>query len=159
MSNARFLYTFKNDLATITSSSESGTLIDDNVVNVFVAKKWRTTGDAAEWIKFDLGSAKKITQVAIFGHNLTDASVITLEAHASDTWVAPTYSKVLTWGEFCITEYIDQTFQWWRITFADASNPDTYIEIGRICMGEYVEPTVNVDQEVQKNRTWGNGFC
>ena len=147
----RFLYTFKNDIATITSSSESGSLIDDNVVDDFVQKKWRTTGDTAEWIKFNLGSAKKITAIALFGHNLTNAATITLEAHASDAWGAPTYTKVMTWGELCIIEFIDQTFQWWRITIADAANPDTYIEIGRICMGEYIEPGINITHDVQKS--------
>jgi len=150
MSSVRFLYTFKFDDATITSSSEASGLPDDNAVDDFVAKKWRTTADTGQWIKFDLGSAKKITMAAIFGHNLTSGATITLEANASDSWGEPSYSQALTWNEKAIVEFLDQTYQWWRITFEDGSNPDTYLEIGRICAGEYIEPTVNVSQDVQK---------
>lgn len=150
MSNARFLYTFKFDSATITSSSEVSGLPDDNAVHEFVAKKWRTTADTGQWIKFDLGSAKKITMLAIFGHNLTSAATVTLEANTTDLWTSPPYSQVLTWNELAIVKFLDQTYQWWRIMFEDGSNPDTYIEIGRICAGEYIEPDVNVDQDLQK---------
>jgi len=150
MSSVRFLYTFKFDDATITSSGEESGLPDDNAVDDFVAKKWRTTADTGQWIKFDLGPAKKITMLAIFGHNLTSGATVTLEAHTSDAWDDPLYSQELTWNEKAIVEFLDQTYQWWRITLEDGSNPDTYIEIGRICAGEYIEPTVNVSQDVQK---------
>ncbi len=150
MSNVRFLYSFKFDAATITSSSEVSGLPDDNVVHDFVARKWRTTADTGQWIKFDLGSAKKITEVAIFGHNLTSGATVTLEANISDSWETPLYSKELTWNERAIIEFLDKTYQWWRITFEDGSNPDEYIEIGRICAGEFYEPGVNVTQDVQK---------
>jgi len=150
MSNARFLYTFKFDDATISSSSEASELPDDNAVDDFVAKVWRTTADTGQWLKFNLGSAKKITMVAIFGHNLTSGATITLEANSSDSWETPAYTKALTWNEKAIVEFLDQTYQWWRITFEDEYNPAEYIEIGRICAGEYIEPDINVNQEVQK---------
>ena len=150
MSNARFLYTFKFDGATITSSSEVSGLVDDNAVDDFVAKKWRTTADTGQWIKFNLGSAKKITMAAIFGHNLTSGATVMLQANATDSWGAPSYSQAMTWNEKAIVKFLDETYQWWRITFEDGSNPDEYIEIGRICAGEYVEPDVNVNEEVQK---------
>ena len=68
----RFLYDADTwDAATISSSSEAGDLVDDNAVHDFVAKPWRTTGDSAEWIKFDLGSAQQITCFCLFGFNLT----------------------------------------------------------------------------------------
>jgi hypothetical protein len=136
------------DAATITSSSETGDLADDNVVNDQVAKPWRATGDSAEWIKFDLGSAKDITCIGLFGGNWTSAATITLEGNATDSWGAPTYSQVLTVETDedsvvfkQIVLFLDETFRWWRITFADAANPDGYIEVGRIKAGEYYEPT------------------
>ena len=150
MSNARFLHTMKFDTATITSSSEVTGLPDDNAVQAFVARVWRTTGDTAEWIKFDLGSAKKITMVAIFGHNLTSGATVTIEAHTSDSWTTPAYSATITWHAQALVKFLDQTYRWWRITFADAANTDGYIEIGRICAGEYVEPDVNVSEDVTR---------
>ena len=150
MSNARFLYTFKFDDGTISSSSEVSDLPDDNAVDNFVAKVWRTTGDTGQWIKFDLGSTKKITMAAIFGHNLSIGATITLEANSTDSWESPSYSKAMTWNEKAIVEFIDQTYRWWRVTMEDGDNPDGYIEIGRICAGEYIEPDINVNQDVQK---------
>ena len=150
MSNARFLYTFKFDDAVITSSSEVSGLPDDNAVHDFVARKWRTTGDTGQWIKFDQGSAKKITMAALFGHNLTSGATVTIQANSEDSWEAPSYSQAMTWNEKAIVKFIDETYQWWRITFEDGSNPDEYIEIGRICAGEYIEPDVNVSENVSK---------
>jgi hypothetical protein len=150
MSNVRFLYAFKFDDATITSSSEESSLPDDNVVDDFVAKVWRATGDTSEWIKFDLGSAMKITMCAIFGHNLTNAATVKLQGNASDAWGAPIYDTAFTYDELALVLFLDQTLRWWRITVADAANPDGYIELGRVCAGEYIEPSVNVHQDVTK---------
>ena len=150
MSNVRFLHSFKFDTATITSSSEVSGLPDDNAVHDFVAKKWRTTADTGQWIKFDMATATKIKMLAIFGHNLTSGAAVTLQGNATDSWGPPSYTKALTWNEKAIVEFIDETYRWWRITIEDGSNPDGYIEIGRICAGEYIEPDVNVNEEVQK---------
>ena len=148
MSNVRFLYGFKFDTGTISSSSEVAGLPDDNAVNEFVAKKWRTTGDTGQWIKFDLETAKKVTMLAIFGHNLSSAAVVTIEGNDTDVWTTPAYSQVLTWNALCLVEFFDKTYRWWRITIEDGSNTDGYIEIGRICAGEYYEPTVNIAENL-----------
>lgn len=150
----RLLYNFLNDAAIITSSSQVSTLPDDNVVNDFVTKVWRATGDSAEWIKFNLESPKTIKQVSIFGHNLTDQAVVTIEASSDDDWEGPgdpEYSSgELTWKEFGITKFLDEHYQYWRITIVDGDNPDEYIEVGRICLGAYYEPTVNFSETYTK---------
>jgi len=155
VSNVRFLYTHKFDMATIYSSSEVAGLPDDNAVQEFVAKKWRTTGkgtvEIPEWIKFYVGStAKKITMLAIFGHNLTSGAIVKLQAYSSDEWtVPPAYeSAALTWNAQALVLFLDQTYTWWRITIADPNNTDGYIEIGRICAGEYYEPGMNIIETV-----------
>jgi len=151
MSNVRFLYTHKFDTGTITSSSEaSSSLADDNVVHDFVSKQWRTTADTGQWIKFDLTTPGKITMLAIFGHNLSSGATVTIEANATDSWVTPSYSHAMTWNALAMVEFLDQTYRWWRITIEDNGNDDGYIEIGRICAGEYYEPGVNISQELQK---------
>ncbi|OPL13101.1 MAG: hypothetical protein AVO39_11045 [delta proteobacterium MLS_D] len=150
MSNVRILYDFLFDSGTITSSSEVTGLPDDNAVHDFIAKKWRTTGDSAEWITFDLGAATKITMLAIFGHNLTGDATVLLQGHTADSWGDPDYSQALTIDDHVIILFLDKTYRYWHITIADGSNPDGYIEAGRICAGEYYEPGVNVTQEVQK---------
>jgi len=137
------------DAATITASTEANSdLAGTNVIHDHVAKKWRATGDTAEWVKFDLGGATKLTCVALFGFNFSSAATVTLEANASDSWGSPSYSQALTIATDAdsnvlsrLVFFLDQTYQWWRITIADASNADGYVEVGRIIAGEYYEPT------------------
>lgn len=149
---ARIVYNFDAwDGATITSSSEASTdLADDNVVHDFVSLPWRTTGDTSEWVKFDLGSATAITCVGIFAHNLTSAATVTLQANASDSWGSPSYSQVLPVATDAdgvvvphIVYYLSQNYRWWRVTFADAANTDTYIQVGVIRGGAYYEVSRN----------------
>ena len=54
------------DAATVTHSSEANTdLVAENVLHDHIAKLWRTTGKASEWIVFNLGSAKKMQTVML----------------------------------------------------------------------------------------------
>jgi hypothetical protein len=78
--------------------------------------------------------------------------VVKLQAYSDDVWtVPPAYeSAALTWNAQCLVLFLDQTYKWWRITIEDGSNPDEYIEIGRICAGKYYEPGVNIFQELEK---------
>jgi hypothetical protein len=157
MSNVRFLHTFPFDAATITSSSEAAGLPDDNAIHPFVARVWRTTGcgtvESPEWIKFYLGTtAEKITMVALFGHNLTSGATVKLQAYSEDAWtVPPAYeSPAMTWNAHAIVLFLNQTYKWWRVTLADPDNGDGYIEIGRICAGEYYEPAINITEDLRK---------
>ena len=155
MSRTRLLYHSDTwDAATVTASSETGDLAADNVVNDFLARPWRATGDTSEWIKFDLGSETTITQVSLFGINLTSAATVTVQAHTSDSWGAPDLSQVITMATDAdsvvlkrLTVFLtaNNAKRWWRVTFADAANPDAYIQVGRIKGGAYYELTRNMD--------------
>lgn len=149
----RFLYSFAFDDAAITSSSESGDLLDDNVVTDFVAEKWRTTGVTSEWIRFDLGSAQQVNCVGLYGHNLSAGTTITLQANSSDDFADPPFSEGLTWHGTRITHcFAPQTYRWWRLVLADADNPDGYLEIGRIAAGVFLEPGVNYRDDYRRIR-------
>ena len=146
MANIRFLYQFTERGAAITAKSRVATLPAADVADDFVGKVWRARGAEREWLKFDLGSAKPVTEVALFGHNLTGGASITLEANAADDWSSPAFSRALTWHAGRIVAFLDRTYRWWRLVFADAANPRGYIEVGRVCLGAYVEPAVNIHE-------------
>ena len=138
---------------TLTGSSAATNLPVTNLKDNFVAVPWRTTGDTDENVVIDFGSAKQVTAVGIFGHNLTSGATVTLQGNASDSWGTPTYSQALTIVTDSLSDvipkicfFLDQTFRYFRLRLQDASNPDTYIEIGRLWMGAYVTPTYNFDQ-------------
>jgi len=150
----RLTYNFDTwDGATITSSSEAATdLGDDNVVDYQPSKIWRTNSAQAEWIKFDLGAATLLTCLGMFNFNLTETATVTLEAHASDSWGAPSFSEVLavaTDSDSVVYKKLiwfgSETYQWWRITLDDyPANTDNYLQIGRIAAGAYYEPSRNI---------------
>ena len=155
MANARFLYNMDSwDSSTVTHSSEANTdLVAENVLHDHIAKLWRTTGKASEWIVFNLGSAKKITCFSMFSFNLTSSATVTLQANASDSWGSPSYSQQLTIATDAdgnvlqrIVFFLDQTYQYWRVTFADSGNPLSYLDIGRIAAGEFYETSRNITQ-------------
>ena len=43
-----------------------------------------------------------------------------------------------------------QDYRYWRVKITDAANPDTYLEIGRLVLFKYTEPTVNVTNSVRR---------
>ena len=155
MANARILYNMDTwDGATITGSSQANAdLVPGNVVHDHVSKMWRTTGKASENIVFDLGSATKITCFSMFTFNLTASATVTLQANASNSWGSPSYSQALTIATNAdgtvlqrIVYFLDQTYRYWRVTFADSGNAASYLQIGRIAAGEYYELTRNINQ-------------
>ena len=155
MANARILYNMDTwDGATITGSSQANTdLVPANVVHDHVSKMWRTTGKASENIVFDLGTATKITVFSMFTFNMTASATVTLQANASNSWSSPSYSQALTIATNAdgtvlqrIVYFLDQTYRYWRVTFADSGNAASYLKVGRIAAGEYYELTRNINQ-------------
>lgn len=127
-----------NTSAVISSSSAEPSLPLSNIQERQKTTMLRFTGDTSEWIKLNL-TATAVDMAYLFGHNLTAAATVILEGNASDSWGAPTYQQAMTrstkYNQYVHIPASTQTFAWWRITFADASNPDGYIEIGVPWMG------------------------
>ena len=147
MAKIRFMYNNLIDPATsvVTANSEDTDYPLTNLKVDLFSTHYRSTGDAAEWIKIDLGAAMAVDVIAIRYHNLTAGATLTLEGNAADAWGAPTYSQVIAITDDVIIYFLasTQTFRWWRLTIADAANPDGVIKIGRPFLGSYFEPTWN----------------
>jgi len=103
-----------------------------------LSKIGKTLSDSAEWIKFDMGSAKACTYAAIMNHNLTAGATVHLQANATDSWGTPSVDSTMTVADFMILNFTE-TYRWWRITIADASNPDAEIRIGGIYIGNHLD--------------------
>jgi len=145
MAIIKFLYDnyIDDSTTTITANSAHADYPASNIQECSWRTHYRSTGDAAEWLKFDLGSALAIDVIAIRYHNLTGAATLTLEGNAADAWGAPTYSQAISITSDMIIYFLasTQTFRWWRLTIADAANPDTIIKIGRVFLGSYFMPS------------------
>ncbi len=77
------------------------------------------------------------TVAILDGHNLTVDAVVQIQGNATDSWGSPTVDITMTRGingiYYAITGFSD--LKYWRFVFADISNPDGYIEVGRLWLG------------------------
>jgi len=125
-----------NDLVksgTLTASSEASGYPASNVQHIHLSRKWRSSTDSAESVVIDMGAAVTVDAAAIVGHNLTSAAIVRVEANSSDSWTTPPFSRAFDPTEECMmVTFPSQSYRYWRFYFDDGSNPDTYIEAGRL---------------------------
>lgn len=130
------------EASTVTASSEA-TDFDVERLNVFTPQvRWRATGDTSETVTIDLGAAEELDCAALVGHNFTSGVTLTIRGStdnfsASDVSVATlTYRAGIIFGTWTAVSY-----RYWRLVIADASNPDTYVELGRFLIGSKHQPS------------------
>ena len=106
---------------------------------------YRSSGlDDPNTFIIDLETAKAITGLVIYDHNISVDATITLQGNASDSWGAPSFEEVVTYNADKLLFYIDsETYRYWRVVISDETNSDSYIQIGELFLGEYFEPVSN----------------
>ena len=145
-----------NDLITgkiITASSEASGFSLSNVSDIRLVKKWRSTSDTGEWVKIDMGAIVNVDAVAIAGHNLTSGSTVKIQGNATDVWTSPSVDITIAYRSD-IMYYIwssAENYRWWRFIFIDASNPDTYLEVGRLIACIHYELDEFPDSNLKEN--------
>ena len=165
----RILYYNEIDKNSISASSEASGYPIGNVQDYQLIKAFRTTGISGEYIKIDAGSGNTITATcaAILSHNLTSGATIKIQANATDDWAAPAIDETFTYdGDIMIQYFTSGSYRYWRFYFDDASNPDGYIEIGRLFLGPYLQlnppkadfPLQYVDTSTRKASLTGQTF-
>jgi len=117
-----------------------------------LSRYYRSIGVSSENIVFDFGAATSCTDIIILGHNFTAGATITIQANATNVWTSPSYSQVLTVADdIAYTFAAAQNYRYWRLTIADASNPDTYIQIAYVFIGNSIAfPAMSPDQKVPR---------
>ncbi len=152
----RLLHTNLFDLATLIASSENTLYPVENLQHIHLVTKWRSTADTGQTIVCDMGSAVTITTVAITAHNFISGAVVKIQGNATDSWGAPSVDETITYSAGIMTKFFTGgSYRYWRFTFEDASNPDEYIEIGRLYLGTYyqVDKTFSKDFTEEKINT------
>lgn len=161
--NALFLSSRWIDGATVTASSTRGLLAASHVQNYRPDKVWRATGCAAEWLAWDYGHPNyALEALVIAGHNLSAAATLQyrLANTESDVTAAPAVDTgvVSAWpasgkptdpdwpSYFSLLFEVNPTgYRYGRLDIADPTNPDGYVQIGRLFAGPAFVPAVNVD--------------
>ena len=136
--------------STLTHASEDTDYPAENIFHPHLSTQYHTTGDSDEWVKITQGGTNiKVGYVCIMNHNLTSGATVKLQGHTSDSWASPSVSYDLTITDNIILQIAAVEYDWWRITFADASNPDGHLEIGYIFLGEHLQiPGMRIDQTI-----------
>lgn len=149
----RFLTTNKFAGVTVTSSTAATGYADENVIDNFPQRVWRSTDRDLQWLKFDLGSAKLLTMFSCIKNNLTTAAHLKLYGHATDlgnteaAWAGATYSSLVEFDQNNGIVFPNNTLRWWFLGIDDPSNADNFVEIGVVFGGEYVSPSENFNED------------
>jgi len=142
MSNIKFYYNNHVDNATLTASTAEAFYPVTNLKDVRSTKVWRSTTNSDN-VVFDLGSAKAVDSILLRGSLLNPnfhASSVTIEAHTSDSWGAPSFSTTLTFNtafNFGLkTLSATETYRYWRLVFTTAGS---FVETSNVYIGEFTQ--------------------
>jgi len=128
------------DAATLTESSQDNNYPAENTQNSQLARVWKTTGVTSENIVIDLLSAASVTFAAVLGHNLTSSATLKIQGNATNAWGAPTVDETITIADLAFKSFTGASLRYWRFTFADATNTDGYLKVGRLYVGPKLTP-------------------
>jgi hypothetical protein len=135
----RVAYVNLVDAADLTPLNEEPLFPVTNVQELPLSERWKTTTTTAQ-VVIDLGSALDVSCFALAGHNATASATATLEGNATDSWGAPSFSQAVTLADTTMLFLsATQTYRYWRLTITDGTNPDGYLQVGRIFLGEYLQ--------------------
>ena len=151
----KILYDNHVTSATIDAFSENPDYDFDTALNdTRLSRVGRTVDDATQWIKFSFASAVDVDYMLILAHNITSGATVKVQANATDSWGSPSIDTAMTYNSEYIIHAFSSTesYQYWRFYVDDSSNPDTYIEVGHIFLGEALEmPGFNRNSVIVKN--------
>ena len=123
---------------TITASTAATAYPASNLKTLPIAKHWRSTGITSEDLQLDLGSALSIDLFGLINHNITASGTITVNGGSSANPDGSQYTTTVTRSEFDAFKLLStaETWRYWKFIFADTTNPDGYIKVGKLLLGD-----------------------
>ena len=174
---ARFMWrNLINEISSVTMTATTSPVPVVNVAHHALGKAWRTAGVTSESVTINLGTTTEaVKSVLVAGHNLTTSGTVEV-LHSTDNVAftslgVRTASWVTTGGNVKIVSFFFASLskQYWRIVLKDPTNPDNFIKVGRIFVGDYWEPAAQImrnwsveivsDTEIEKSiggQKWRN---
>jgi hypothetical protein len=138
--------------ATLTAATNTVKYPVSNLIDSRLTRLYRTDLSTSAEIVIDLGSALDVSGFVIANHNISQSvTSFKLQANSSDSWGSPAFEKDLTWSVSNINEDFQlQNYRFWRLVVEDGTNPDGYLQMGRIWLGPGYNPLgigFNIDHE------------
>jgi len=130
----------------------------DNLLDQRLGAVYRTGTPTAQSVTIDFGTAQSITVAAILGHNISTSATITIGYSSTSTspFVPAATVVSITHSTGAMLAFFNSvSYRYWQFAIDDATNPDTYIEAGRLWLGTYltVSPASLLDFTVKKKRS------
>jgi hypothetical protein len=105
----------------------------------------------SEWFVWDMGISSNPKALAIIGPRnlpikISPSAIITLQGNETNVWTSPSYEQELTYNDEVILLTSDaglhtEALRYWRLEIVDRDNPNYFIEIGSIYLGNFYTPT------------------
>ena len=178
----RIAYNNFSDRNTILSSSTAITNYPvTNLQDNRLSQTYRTATLTNAYIIVDLGTYSTVaTVIALINHNLTSSAVVTIDYNSINSFPGVT-SQTVTYNSNMILKFYNTTdighllteagdnlttetgdylttdyqYRYAKVSITDSANPDGYIELGRLWIGDYltVDPSSLLDFKVTKKRS------
>lgn len=145
----RIAYTNDWDNENLIVSSENANYPGSNVQDSRLSKVWRTTGTSAlAFLTVDNSSVYTDGRFAsIINTNLTTAGSVTFQASTSSGFGSYNFKQLTRLNDYWYVGF-PSTFtmqkRYWRVEISDTGNPDGYIEVGRVWVGDYIDVVKSV---------------
>lgn len=156
-----FLSSRDFDLATIVGSTEVSSLPASFLQDIQPQKKWRTTSKVDQWLQITLARPTACDTVPFIAPNFTGAAVVRiLASNDLDTILtAPQFDSgwKSVWPASgkpfeddlppptCLVRFTNTSaYKYWRILFADIGTETTYLEMGRVLIGQAFQLPVDL---------------
>ncbi len=138
----RIIYSNLLDNYTLTESQEDANYPVENVQDIRLAKRWRTTTASATTVLIDAGTGLTITcdACSVLAHNFTASAGIFVQAGTEATLATPSLSAQVTFREDIMVRFFASTTdRFWQFTFDETTLAAGYYEVGRLFLGEYLQ--------------------
>lgn len=159
---ARFAWRSYPDGQAITATSSAGNMAASNLLGTNIQLPWQSTTTAAQTLQGQFATLQACDYLCLYAHNLSYDATIRLQL-ANDsgftditydhTWqaVLPAYGfgadsfGLVPFGGYAPSKQVPYSVFWfdaalamyWRVVITDTSNPDGYIQVGRLMLGDY----------------------
>lgn len=117
------------------------------------------TGDyrrihSQEWGRIDTVTAQEINFITLLNHDISANGIVWIESSNNSNMAGATYdniSPINTGNHFAFLSP-SRTAQYFQLSIYDATNPNSYIQIGPVILGKYWQPNYTFAKEYTQGR-------
>ena len=128
------------DAPVITCATEDSAYPASNLAYNDHVRIYRSTDAAMEYILLDFGSVVNINfMFSSRFHNLQTDAVVNIQGNDADDWGDPDLNAPITCtaGKALCKTFTTGSYRWWRLHLDDDTNPDGYLELANLWLGEW----------------------